>query len=114
MHIPNHHELLIVEGTMVGLFIGLILMVSACIIAFTQPSILSVAFMNPMVSILPRLAIALTSYYSFQAIKSFLKGKYSKRIALSTMVTSAVGTLTNTNGVLGIAYILYKDLLAKC
>ena len=112
MHIPTIIGA-IVEGPIVGLFIGLIFGGFSMYRAFTQPSILSVAFMNPMVSILPRLAIALTSYYSFQAIKKLFKGNIQKRIALSTMVASAVGTLTNTIGVLGIAYILYKDLLAK-
>ena len=72
MHIPTIIGA-IVEGPIVGLFIGLIFGGFSMYRAFTQPSILSVAFMNPMVSILPRLAIALTSYYSFQAIKSFLR-----------------------------------------
>ncbi|HZJ56983.1 MAG TPA: ECF transporter S component [Clostridia bacterium] len=112
MHIPTIIGA-IVEGPVVGLFIGLIFGGFSMYRAFTQPSVLSVAFMNPLVSILPRLAIALTSYYSFKGIKNLLRGKGQRGIALSTMVASAVGTLTNTIGVLGIAYLLYKDVFAK-
>jgi uncharacterized membrane protein len=71
-----------------------------------SPTVLSFALINPLVSVLPRVLIGLTSYYVY---KLFSKGKFDTMgIAAGTII----GSLTNTIGVLGMIYILYIDKYA--
>ena len=76
----------ILGGPVVGFFIGLIFGVSSFMRA-TNPF-----FLDPLVSILPRLLIGVSSYYTY---------KYTK----NSVLTSIVGTATNTGGVLGMLYL---------
>ena len=84
MHIP---AILggILEGPMVGALTGLIF----GIYSFANAS--NPMFADPLIAILPRIFIGVTSFYAY---------KYLKK---SPMLAAAVGTLTNTVGVLGIA-----------
>lgn len=84
----------IMEGPAVGLGIGMIFGIFSMIQAVMAPSILSFAFLNPMVAVLPRMLIGLTAYYTYKLTKS-------------AATSAAVGTLTNTIGVLGMIYVLY-------
>lgn len=96
----------ILEGPLVGAMIGLIFGIFSMIQAISRPNILSFMFLNPIISILPRIAIGIVSYYVYAAIKSNYK---TLKIALA----SIVGSLTNTIGVLGFIYLLYlKDFAA--
>ncbi|MFO7296600.1 MAG: ECF transporter S component [Clostridia bacterium] len=94
----------IVEGPIVGLIIGLIFggfsMYQAATMA-TNPA--QFVFLDPMVAILPRMLIAITSYYAYKSVKAPLKRDIAGVIA--GMVAAAVGTLTNTVGVLLAIYL---------
>ena len=115
MHIPVIIGA-ILEGPIAGMVIGLIFGVSSIIQALLRPNILSFAFVNPLVSVLPRILIGLVSYYSYRLVFELFssnKEKVSKwRDSVSVGVSAALGTLTNTVGVLGMMYLLFADRIA--
>jgi len=86
MHIP---AILggILEGPIVGALTGLIFGVYSFLNA-TNP-----IFADPLIAILPRIFIGVTAYYAY------------KYIGKSSILAAAIGTLTNTIGVLGLATI---------
>lgn len=96
----------ILEGPIVGAAIGLIFGIFSIIQAITQPTPVSFVFMNPVVSVLPRILIGITSYYAYRAIKI-------KRDSVRIGLGAAIGTLTNTVGVLGSIYLIYLESYAK-
>lgn len=105
MHIPVIIGV-ILEGPKVGLILGFIFGATSLYQNIVTPTALSFAFYNPLVSILPRLLIPITTYYTYKFIK--IK-KEPLRIAIATIV----GSLTNTVGVLGMIFILYLDRYAE-
>ncbi|MDF2519485.1 MAG: panT [Clostridia bacterium] len=90
----------IIEGPVVGATIGLIFGLFSIFQNITSPSLLSFAFINPLVSVLPRVLIGITSYYGY---KLFSK----KSQTLSIGLGAAIGSLTNTFGVLTMIYLIY-------
>lgn len=90
----------IMEGPLVGISIGMIFGVFSMIQAVMAPTVTSFVFLNPLVAVLPRVLIGLTAYYSYKATKS-------------SSVSAAVGTLTNTIGVLGMIYLIYGARFAE-
>ncbi|MDR7870932.1 MAG: ECF transporter S component [Tissierellaceae bacterium] len=68
MHIPVIIGA-IVEGPIVGAIVGLIFGLFSVFQAITNPTPVSVVFLNPIVSIIPRVLIGLTSYYAYTAVK---------------------------------------------
>jgi uncharacterized membrane protein len=105
MHIPVIIGA-ILEGPVVGAVIGLIFGLFSIFQNITTPSLLSFAFINPLVSVLPRILIGITSYYSFRIL-------LKKNEPLSIAIGAAVGTITNTAGVLTMIYILYAARYAE-
>ena len=103
MHIPVIIGA-IIEGPVVGATIGLIFGLTSLWNAMTQPTITSIFFLNPLVSILPRVLIGVVAYYVYAGIH-----KLTKRVYLSGFVAGVVGSLTNTIGVMGLIYVLYAD-----
>jgi len=75
----------IIEGPLVGALVGLIFGVYSFLNA-TNP-----IFANPLIAILPRIFIGVAAYYSY------------KYLWKSSAIAAALGTLTNTIGVLGLA-----------
>jgi uncharacterized membrane protein len=95
----------ILEGPIVGIFIGLIFGFSSLLQNLIAPtSVLSFAFINPLVSVVPRVLIAITSYYSYHLL--FPKSD-RKLQPLKVGIGAAVGSLTNTVCVLSMIYVLY-------
>lgn len=91
----------ILEGPVVGIAVGLIFGVFSVVQNLTNPSsVLSFALINPLVSVLPRMLIGVTAYYGYRI--GFIKNDVVK-----TGIGAAIGSLTNTVGVLGMIYILY-------
>ncbi|MTI46512.1 ECF transporter S component [Sporosalibacterium faouarense] len=162
MHIPVIIGA-IIEGPIVGAMVGLIFGIFSLIRAFTAPTVISPVFYNPLVSILPRVLIGISAFYSYALFKrlgrktskvtlvliwggtlyfltrtlmsqinkytqgdlgiwslfltlgliilailiGILSYKKLKNQALEVVISAALGTLTNTVGVLGMVYILY-------
>ena len=94
----------IIEGPLVGAIIGLIFGLTSLWNAITQPVLLSPLFINPLVSVLPRILIGIIAYYVYQGVY-----KLTKKVYASGFVAGLVGSLANTAGVLGMIYILYAD-----
>lgn len=105
MHIPVIIGA-ILEGPMVGAMVGLIFGLFSIFQNISTPSLLSFAFMNPLVSVLPRILIAFTAYYCYKLAAG-------KSKALGVGIGAAVGSLTNTVGVLGMIYLLYAAEYAE-
>lgn len=104
MHIPVVIGA-ILEGPAVGAMIGLIFGIFSIIRAITTPNILSFAFINPLVSVFPRILIGIFSYYTYKTIR--VKNQ-SLRIGLAAVI----GSFTNTIGVLGMIYLIYLEKYA--
>ncbi|AIS53257.1 membrane protein-like protein [Thermoanaerobacter kivui] len=77
----------VLEGPIVGAFIGLIFGLTSFIRQNTP------LFADPVIAILPRIFIGVVAYYAYNLTKS-------------AGVAAAAGTLTNTIGVLGLAVLL--------
>lgn len=105
MHIPVIIGA-ILEGPIVGAMVGLIFGIFSMLQAIIAPTPLSFLSLNPLVSVLPRILIGLTSYYVYKAMGTRFK-------MLNTSIAAAVGSLTNTCGYLGMAYLLYLKPYAQ-
>lgn len=82
----------ILEGPVVGAFTGLLF----GIYSFITPT--GVVPPDPIVRILPRILIGITSYYAYWIFR--------KNITLASISAAVVGTLTNTIGFLGLAVVM--------
>ena len=103
MHIPVIIGA-IIEGPVVGATIGLIFGLTSLWNAITQQVILSQLFLNPLVSVLPRILIGIIAYYVYQGVY-----KLTKKVYASGFVAGLIGSLVNTVGVLGMIYVLYAE-----
>lgn len=105
MHVPVIIAA-IIEGPIVGAIVGLIFGLFSIYQAITAPTVTSFIFLNPIISVLPRILIGVVSYYVYY----FVSKKYTR---LSIGLSSIIGTFTNTFLVLSLAYIFYANSLAN-
>ena len=98
----------IIEGPIVGATVGFIFGLTSLIKALTQPTITSFAFINPLVSILPRELIGILAYYIYEFAM-----KLTKKASISGLLAGGLGSIINTAGVLGMIYILYGARFAE-
>ncbi|MGB5822969.1 MAG: ECF transporter S component [Proteocatella sp.] len=107
MHIPVIIGA-IMEGPFVGAMVGLIFGISSMMKSFMTPTPISFIFLNPLVSVVPRILIGILTYYFFAIAKKLLKNE--KTVLL---LSGAFGTLVNTVFVLGSAYALYAQKMVE-
>lgn len=74
MHIPVIIGA-IVEGPIVGALVGLIFGLFSIYQSVTAPTPVSFVFLNPLVSVLPRVLIGLTAYYSYKGLSTLGRKK---------------------------------------
>ncbi|MDB8790484.1 ECF transporter S component [Romboutsia sp. 1001216sp1] len=98
----------IIEGPIVGATVGFIFGLTSLIKALNQPTITSFAFINPLVSILPRVLIGILAYYIYEFAM-----KLTKKASISGLLAGGLGSIINTAGVLGMIYILYGARFAE-
>lgn len=67
MHIPVIIGA-IIEGPIVGALVGLIFGLFSIYQAITAPTPVSFVFLNPIVSVLPRILIGITAYYTYNSL----------------------------------------------
>lgn len=81
----------ILEGPVVGTFIGLIFGLFSMFQAITNPTPVSFVFYNPLIAILPRVAMGFLSYYIYR----FFSEKSSKgaRIIVNLVLVALIGFL---------------------
>lgn len=96
----------ILEGPVVGISVGLIFGLFSIFQNLTNPNILSFAFLNPLVSVLPRMLIGVTTYYAY-------KIPVIRHEAVRIGTAAVVGALTNTVGVLSAIYFIYAAQYAQ-
>ncbi|MGJ0845758.1 ECF transporter S component [Tissierella praeacuta] len=160
MHIPVIIGA-VMEGPVVGAFVGLIFGLFSIFQAMTNQTPVSFVFLNPLVSVLPRILIGIVSFYVYDILKDLGKNKIMailyliftgiigylsygiyiniktlqsiwsiiinifliiltliiayfvqtkfKNKALEIIMASAIGTMTNTIGVLSMIYLLYAE-----
>ncbi len=160
MHIPVIIGA-IMEGPIVGAFVGLIFGIFSIFQAVTNPTPVSFVFLNPLVSVVPRVLIGVLSFYAYDFLRRigdkktrgllyilwfgiisylsygiyqniinkdsfwfvlmnlllliltlilyyFTMVKYKKG-SFDLIISSIVGTLTNTLGVLTMIYLFYGE-----
>lgn len=90
-------------GTVIGTAWGLLSMIRA----YIQPTPFNVVFLNPLISVLPRLIVGLISAWCFSLLSNRMSNKWGYAI------TAAVGTLTNTVLVLGGIYLFASEAYAE-
>lgn len=151
----------IVEGPIVGAFMGLIFGLFSIFQAVTAPTPVSFVFLNPLVSVVPRILIGVVSFYVYDGLKRlgnkktigllyfifagiivylshgiyeniqastsiwlilmyvfliiltvligyFTHTKFRDK-ALDVIISTIIGSLTNTVGVLFMIYLLYAE-----
>ncbi len=79
MHIPVIIAA-IIEGPVVGALVGLIFGLFSLVNAFVRPTPIAFAFYNPLISILPRILIGITSYYAYKGAMK-VSAKNSKTLS---------------------------------
>ena len=92
-------------GAVLGTVMGLFSLARAAVMP-TSP--LDVLFLNPLVSVLPRILLGITAATVFIWLKKLLKNKKFAN-PLSIGVAAACATIVNTVTVLGLLVLLYKD-----
>ena len=96
----------ILEGPIVGMSIGLIFGLFSIFQNITSPNILSFAFLNPIVSVIPRMLIGVAAYYCYNI-------PFTKNQLVKTGIGAVAGSLTNTFGVLSAIYLIYAVQFAE-
>lgn len=106
IHIPT-----IITGVVLGPISGLIMGTSLGIIslihAATRPmTLLDPLFINPLVSILPRMFIGVVAYYVYILFKKLISKETAKN-SISTFLAGVLGSMTNTFLVFSMLYLVY-------
>jgi len=111
MHIPVLIGLLC-EGFLSGLALGFLFGTLSLVRAFTSTAgLLTPFFMNPAVSVLPRMLVPCVSWLAYKGMALIIKGK--ARLPAAWISSAIAGTITNTVAVLGSIYLLYAAPLAE-
>jgi len=95
----------IVEGPKVGAFVGFIFGCYSLWQNITAPNILSPLFINPIISVLPRILFPVLAYLVYLLL---WKAPQGPRI----IVSAFMGTVFHTIMVMGLIFLLYADMFA--
>lgn len=104
---------LLCEGLGVGMILGAAFGIVSLLRALAPAGILDPFFLNPLVSILPRLLVPLLAWAAYRGLWRVLARWPKQRPWLSYAGSALVGTLTNTVGVLLMLYLLYAGQVAE-
>ena len=86
-----------VHGLGMGLFAGVSFGIASLINAFINPTLMAPMFYNPLVSIVPRAIIPVTTYFAFKGLKQLLKKRSDDASTfVASTVASVVAVCTNT------------------
>lgn len=94
----------IVKGPKLGAKLGLVFGFSSMLNAILRPTPTSFLFMNPVISVLPRVMIGVIAGIIATTLKN-KKLKYNMQVA----IPAGIGSLVNTIGVLSLIYIIYAQ-----
>ena len=96
-------------GFISGTFLGLVSMLHALL---RPVAVLDPLFINPLLSVLPRMFIGVVSYYMFSFTGKLLKNT-GVRQAAGAFIGGIAGSLTNTGLVFLMLYLLYAQIVAE-
>lgn len=97
----------IILGPLAGWLLGTLFGLVSLLHALTRPvTVLDPLFINPLVSVLPRMFIGLSSFYVYKLVDSLLKRK-TGQTGLGIFLGAAAGSLTNTVLVFLMLYLVY-------
>jgi len=104
----------IILGPVAGFIMGTSLGIVSLLHALTRPAtILDPLFINPLVSVLPRMFIGVVAYYAYTWTKHFFKNN-NLGDTIAAVVGGVLGSMTNTILVLSMLYIVYvNDIIEK-
>ena len=104
----------IILGPIAGFIMGTSLGLISLIHALTRPAtILDPLFINPLVSVLPRMFIGVVSYYVYKGISKIFK-QNSLKGTVGTFIGGMAGSLTNTALVFLMLYLIYaQEVVSK-
>jgi uncharacterized membrane protein len=95
-------------GWLMGTLAGLLTLLRALI---APASVLDPLFINPLVSILPRMFIGVVAYWIYALITK--KGKKITRVAIGSAAAGAAAMITNTTLVMSALYIFYAQKITE-
>lgn len=97
----------IILGPLAGWLLGTLLGLVSLIHALTRPvTVLDPLFVNPLISVLPRMFIGLSSFFVYKLVDSLLNRK-GGQAGLGIFLGAAAGSLTNTGLVFLMLYLVY-------
>lgn len=101
LHIPTLIGAL-VEGPKVGMVIGFVFGAYSMLQNIMAPNIMSFAFLNPLVAVVPRMLIGPAAYviYKYMPIQ---------RAAIKVAISLFLGTMIHTILVMGMIYLIYAE-----
>jgi len=101
----------IILGFMPGFILAIIFGLASMTLAVINPSgVLDVFFINPCVSVLPRLFIPVMTWLCFKFMSKIFTGK---KILIAICLSLAIGNLTNTFGVYFMIYLIYAKKILE-
>lgn len=107
MHIPVL-VCALAYGKEFGAVMGLIFGLTSLFRAYTQPTATSFIMMNPLVSVLPRLAFGFLTGLIYQGLKN-RQGKVLARKNFDLALAAGAGTALHSILVLSAAYLVFKS-----
>ena len=107
LHVPVIIGALI-AGPRVGAMTGFLFGCFSIFQAITAPVILSFAFLNPLISVVPRILIGVGAYYIYKALSQVITKE-----SISLAIAALAGSMINTIGVMGGIYLLYAKEFAE-
>lgn len=103
---------LMVQGLPTGLFLGTLFGLISLVRSLTPTGLLDPFFLNPLISVLPRLLIPLAAWGVYRLAQRGLAGKRGAQHA-AVAAGALCGSIVNTVGVLGMLYLLYGASIAE-
>ncbi|HHU60382.1 MAG: ECF transporter S component [Bacillota bacterium] len=103
----------IVLGPVAGLIMGTLLGLVSLLHALTRPAtVLDPLFINPLVSVLPRMFIGVVAFYVYNALSTVLR-KLKTGESVSLLLGGISGSLTNTVLVFLMLYLVYAQKIVE-
>ncbi|MBQ7052061.1 MAG: ECF transporter S component [Clostridia bacterium] len=111
LHIPVIIATLVL-GLEAGVLTGLVFGVTSLITNLTGASFFAPFFINPLVSVFPRMLFPVCVFWIAQALKQLTKG-FDQRRLIAYIGASALGTALHTAMVMGMIYLLNRAEIAQ-
>lgn len=109
-------------GIWMGLFMGLAFGLASLIASYTTGAgeLLAIAFHNPLISVVPRVLVSVTCYFSYRGMRKLINVIYANKkkqfeekkanrvsIIVSSAVSAIVAVTTNTALVMGLIFAFH-------